>query len=102
MHLTRLGLDILREVICSCTIGIGRVEHGYTAGQVFPHSTHTRAHRNPLRVVPVPYRNSRSVKQNPQCLLYPWSPLCLLCSFLLICFSGVPTGNGELAKSEFS
>ena len=38
-----------------------RVEHGYTAGRVFPHHTRTCVHRYPLRVAPVPYRNSCGV-----------------------------------------
>jgi hypothetical protein len=49
-----------------------RVPHGYTVGWNFPHRTRTRAHRNPLRVIPVPYRNSHGVKWNPRYQRYPW------------------------------
>jgi hypothetical protein len=38
-----------------------RVEHGYTAGGIFPYPTRTRTHRNPSRVYPYPNRNSRGV-----------------------------------------
>ena len=43
-----------------------RVPHGYTAGWVFPHRTRTHGHRNPRRVRPIPYCNSRGVQQNLQ------------------------------------
>ena len=42
---------------------VSRVEHGYTAGRVFPHRTRTRVHRYPLQVAPVPYRNSCGVQR---------------------------------------
>ena len=45
-----------------------RVEHGYTAGRVFPHRTRTRVYRYPLRVAPVPYRNSCGVQRYLQYL----------------------------------
>ena len=38
-----------------------RVEHGYTAGGIFPYRTRTCTHRNPSRVYPYPDRNSRGV-----------------------------------------
>ena len=37
---------------------LGRVEHKYTEGWVFPHRTQTTVHHNLLQVVPVPYQKS--------------------------------------------
>ena len=56
----RLG-QVVRVVVVVGTRGMVRVPHGYTAGRVFAHRTRTRVHRNPQRVRPVPYHNSRGV-----------------------------------------
>ena len=41
-------------------VGTDRVEHGYTAGLIFPHRTRTCAHCNLLWVIPILYCRHRS------------------------------------------
>ena len=68
-----LPMPLLSGIVCthlslhSFVLAL-RVEHGYTAGRVFPHHTRTRVHRYPLRVAPVPYRNSCGVQRYLQYL----------------------------------
>lgn len=42
-----------------------KVPHGYTAGMIFPHCTHTCIHRDLWWVAPLPTHNSCGVKWVP-------------------------------------